>query len=1112
MRGIRQWLEAIGLPQYADAFERNDIDVDILSDLSEEDLHRLGVSLGHGKRILRALLGAADLGAASAQHPESATLDGERRQVTVLFCDLVGSTELSGRLDPEAYRAVLSGYHQIAIRAIQRFEGYVAQVQGDGILAYFGYPLAHESEADRAIRAALEVIAGLQAGNANASEPLSARIGIASGLVVVSHILAADKSAVGETPNLAHRLQRAGNPGEVLVAARTWELAGGAFEYEDRGPLALKGLAHPVHAYRVTGLSAVASRFDASIRGHLTPLVGRGQEMSLLLERWNVACAGEGQVVLLQGEAGIGKSRMLRAFRDRVGAALEVALQFQCSPYHSNSAFYPLVDQLERALGFGREDGSDAKLDGLEAWLQGQMGRSRTDCSLLARAMVIACEKRYGVLEMSPQRQKEDTVALLVDLIEHQARQRATAVLFEDVHWADPTTVEVLTALVDRVRGLPLLVLLTYRPEFTPPWLSRAHVTLIALNRLSRVQGASVVLGVLADKPLPAELVAQIVDKTDGVPLFLEELTKAVRESELLVDLGDRYGVSGRLEKLAIPNTLRDSLMARLDRLIPVKEIAQIGAVIGREFSHELVRAVTPMGEAQLREALERLTASALVFRRGAGSQASYLFKHALVQDAAYDSLLVSKRQALHRQIAAVIEARMPEKVRSEPELLAHHYTEAGRIEQALPYWQRAGELAQQRVALQEAIGYFQRGLELCLQLEPCEIRERSELRLRALLGIAWVGLYGYTHPEVAKTLEPALLLRQLPEDAEYTLRVRWGIWVDRLCRGETEESLVRAKQLVSAADELDDESMKLVGHWVSCNSHYFLGNFIDSIWHAERILDAYDADRDRRIADIVTHDPKTIALAYRAAAEWRLGNFERASTSAQCAIEHSRSRRHVFDLCWVHTFLSQTMFADAGDTAAIERSLEEAERIAAEQKMLFFTEVYCPLARAFSLLQLDQPRKAAAEFERVTRQWVGAGLMIWVPSIKASHAEALMAMGDWQDALQLLDEALAQIDQMGWGERSSMSEILRLKGCGLYRCGDTAGAETLFRWSMQVARTQGARSFELRTANSFASLLMEQSRRAEATVLLHQVYDGFVDVGDQRDLREASELIRQLD
>ncbi|MCC7547924.1 MAG: AAA family ATPase [Burkholderiales bacterium] len=1107
MPGIRQWLEAAGLPQYADAFERNDIDVDILADLSEQDLHRLGVSLGHGKRILRTVHGGAD----PAPARQAAALEGERRQVTVLFCDLVGSTELSSRLDPEAYRVVLSGYHQTAIRAIQRFDGYVAQVQGDGILAYFGYPLAHEGEADRAIRAALEILAGLRAGNAGGAEPLGVRIGIASGLVVVSHILASERSAVGETPNLAHRLQATANAGEILVAARTRELAGGGFGYEDCGPIALKGIPHPVHAYRVTGPSAAASRFDASLRGRLTPLVGRAQEVGLLLDRWSVARAREGHVVLLQGEPGIGKSRLLRALCERLGERLEALLQFQCSPYYSNSAFYPFVDQLERALGCAREDGGEARLERLEGWLQGQLGRSRTECSLLARAMAIECEQRYGVLEMSPQRQKEDTVALLVDLIAQQALRRATAVLFEDVHWADPTTVEVLTALVDRAGALPLLVVITYRPEFTPPWLSRAHVTLIALNRLSRAQGASLVLGVVGDKPLPAELVTQIVDRTDGVPLFLEELTKAVRESELLVDLGDRYGVSGRLEKLSILDTLRDSLMARLDRLIPVKEIAQIGAVIGRQFSHELVRAVTPMGEAQLREALERLSASGLVFRRGTGEQASYLFKHALVQDAAYDSLLLGRRQGLHAQIAAAIEARFAEQVRSEPELLAHHYTEAGRIEQALPYWQRAGELAQQRVALQEAIGYFQRGLESCLTLEQGDTREQFELRLRALLGIACVELNGYTHPQVAATLEPALRLKQGREDAPYTLRVRWGIWVDRMCRGEVEESLSRARELAAIAEEIGDPGMQLVGDWVCCNSLYFLGDFHDSIRHADRILERYDGERDAQVASVVNHDPKTIAYAYRAAAQWRCGFPARAMASARLAVEHSMRRGHHFNLCWVRCFLSHTLLADARDTDVQAAYLDHAERVAAEQKLPFFTLVYGPLSRAFWRLHLGDAGRAATAFQQVTQDWIGAGLQVWLPYIKAAHAQALMRIDDVTGALHLLDEGLEQIARPGWGERGSLSEVLRLKAECLRRSGPHHEVVDLFEESLSIARAQGARAWELRTATSYAEYLNERSEAYRARALLQPVYEWFSEGHGTGDLQDAKRLLERM-
>jgi class 3 adenylate cyclase/predicted ATPase len=1121
MQTIRQWLEGVGLPEYAEAFEANDVEPDVLAALTEEDLHRLGVSLGHGKRILLALREASALipdrsrlngvGAKIPSLVESLTVRGERRQVTVLFCDLVGSTALSNTHDPEEYRSILSRYHESCIAAIQRFEGFVAQIQGDGILAYFGYPLAHEGEAERAVRAALYIVEALTRLDVGSAGPLCVRIGIASGLVVVSHILASDKSAVGETPNLAARLQTVAQPGEVMVSERTRSLAGGGFEYDYRGIHALKGIAEPTGAWKVVGPSDAVSRFDAATRGGLTPMVGREQEIGLLQDRWELSRAGEGQVVLLQGEAGIGKSRMLRAFREKLSARIEIALQYQCSPYYVNSAFYPIADHLERALKFQRDDSSEQKLDKIEGRLIGELKRSRDDCSLLARALSIPCEERYGQLEMSPQKQKDHTISLLVDLVAAIARAQATVMLFEDVHWADPTTVEVLGALIDHTEKLPLLVLITYRPEFTPPWFARSHVTPLALTRLSRAQGATIVLRVAGGKPLPADLVTQVVDKTDGVPLFLEELTKAVLESNLIIDLGDRYDYSGSVDKLTIPNTLRDSLMARLDRLIPVKEIAQIGACLGREFSYELVATVSPMSEAQLNEALEKLTLSELVFRRGSPPEAVYIFKHALVQDAAYDSLLKTKRQELHAQIAEAIRERFPSKAEIEPELLAHHYTEAGLFGTAIPYWQKAGELAQQRVALQEAIGHYQRGLGLVQQLHASRERDTDELQLRTLLGMAWVALQGYTHPQVAANLEPALQLDQSLDGSDCTLRILWGLWVYRLCVGQVEASLAWAERLIATADVRDNEDMRLAGHWAACNSHYFLGNFRQSIHHADVILARYNAVRDGHLADLISHDPKTIALGYKAGAEWILGFPHRARATANAAVSNADQRKHAFDMCWVRVFTAHEVFNYLEDAVAMESSLRNCEQIALDQHLIFFLKVYCPLLRALCLLHAGCAIDASVQFTEALSQWRNAGMLIAAPPFKAQHADSAARSGDVDFALTLLDEAFDQIDRPGWQERFALSNILRIRACALHQARRTVEAEATFQEALDVARAQQAKSWELRAAISYARLLKDEGRGEEATSLLQPIYQWFTEGHDTHDLCSARALLEEL-
>ena len=568
------------------------------------------------------------------------------------------------------------------------------------------------------------------------------------------------KLAVGSTPNLAARLQGLAAADQIVIAASTRRLVGNAFELTDLGEHDLKGIAEPVHAWRVERALVTESRFDANRGGSaLTPLVGREEELDLLLRRWSQAKDGEGQVVLLSGEPGIGKSRILSALRERLEAQGVQALRFQCSPYYVNSAFWPIIDNFERTLKFARDETADAKLDKLEALIVTHYGRPLADVRFVASILSIPCEQRYGALPMTPQKHKDETLRTLVDLTEAAARQQPSVMLFEDAHWADPTTLEVLDLLIDRVKTVPLLVVLTHRPEFQSRWSEQGHVGALNLSKLTRAQSAAMVSALAGGKALPAALLEQILTRTDGVPLFVEELTKSILESGELKEAGDHYEYAGSARAVTIPATLRDSLMARLDRFMPVKEIAQIGAAIGREFSYELIAAVAPMPQAQLDDALARLSESGLAFRRGTPPDAVYTFKHALVQDAAYDSLLKSRRQELHAKIARVIEQRFPNIKTTEPEVLAHHLTAAGLAEAAIPLWQAAGELALKRMALTEAISHLNQGLELVSTLPRSSQRDASELGLRSRLGTAWLALKGWAAPEVWTSLHPALAL-----------------------------------------------------------------------------------------------------------------------------------------------------------------------------------------------------------------------------------------------------------------------------------------------------------------------------------------------------------------
>ncbi|HJX20943.1 MAG TPA: AAA family ATPase, partial [Steroidobacteraceae bacterium] len=675
------------------------------------------------------------------------------------------------------------------------------------------------------------------------------RIGIAAGIVVVAP---GERNVVGETMNLASRLQGVAEPGGVVVSDRVYRLAGGEFDYEDLGELDLKGIAASTRAYNVLGVSAAASRFDAVVRETVSPLVGRTHEMEALLERWQAVCdRGAGQAVLLSGEPGFGKSRISSALLERLGAEGVRSLRFQCSPFFVNSAFYPFISSVERMLDFGRDEAPASRLDKLEALVVGHYGLPRSDLPFVAAMLSLPCEDRYGPLTMAPRLVKEETIRVLVDVVKAAARTERSLVLFEDVHWADPTTLETIGLLIDRLGGIPVLVVLTHRPEFVQPWSRYTWVTTLDLGRLAATQSRELISNLTAGKALPPAVVEQIIAKTDGVPLFVEELTKTIIESGDLVERGDRYHYAGTSFSVAIPETLRDSLMARLDRFAPVKRIAQVGAVIGREFAYELIAEIEMMSEAALADVLSRLVASELAFCRGEIPDAVYTFKHALVQDAAYDSLLKSQRTLLHGKIARALEKRWPESRDTKPELLAHHYTAAGLFEAATPYWQRAGELAMQRFALPEAITHLSNGMILIEKLPAGPERDLRELGLRTVLGPAVVAQHGWGQSEVSRILEPAWSLAESLNHRPAYAPVLHSLWVHYLCVDQLAVSLQSAEKLLAAGAATQDDGLEIVGHRAAVGSYYWLGDFTAARRYGDALHALYDPRRHWHIAQL---------------------------------------------------------------------------------------------------------------------------------------------------------------------------------------------------------------------------------------------------------------------
>jgi class 3 adenylate cyclase/tetratricopeptide (TPR) repeat protein len=1040
-------------------------------------------------------------------------MSAERRQLTVLFCDLVGSTALSKQLDPEELRAIMHAYQHACRGAIERYGGHVAQFLGDGVMAYFGWPRAHEDAAERALRAALAIVSRLK--GVDAPTPLRVHIGVATGPVVVGESGSGDEAepalAVGEAPNLAARLQSLAGADEVVIAPSTHALAGSVFVYEDLGPHALKGVVEPVQAWRVLGVSAAEARFDVTRAARLTPLVGREEELGLLLRRWEQAKDGEGQVVLVCGEAGIGKSRLAQALLERIAGEPHRRLRYQCSPHHTQSAFHPIIEHLLRAGRFSAEDPEEARMAKVEALMAAAQAEDPRAVPLIAALLDVPTAGRYPPLDYAPQKQKDETVRTLARQLIALSRDAPVLLSLEDAHWIDPSSLEAFDHLVPLVQTERVLAVITFRPEFSPPWTGQSHVTLLTLNRLGTRQTVELARRVAGPRAVPDDVLRQIAARTDGVPLFAEELTKSVLESGLLSDRPDRLGVATPLPALAIPATLRDSLMARLDRLAPVKEVAQAGACIGREFDYALLSAVTSIPGPGLDHALDELVGSGLVFQRGRPPDASYSFKHALVRDAAYESLLRARRVQIHARIGEALAQHFPATVAAQPEIVAEHYTAAELPEKAIPYWRQAGEVAHRRMAFRESIAHLERGIGLLGKVEPGAGRDRLELDLRTALGMTSIALHGWAHPDVEGNLGRAWELEEQLGGGAQSLRILWGLWVNRMCSGRARESLTLGERLLAVAEERGDPSVRLLGFNATSLSHCWLGEPAEAVRAADAVLAAYDPGRDRSLADLTYYDAKTTALCYKSVAQWTLGYPDSAATLAKQALALCRDRRSAVELGWVLHFLFVFVFHPRREPERCGPLLDEFERVVREHGLLFLEQGMVPLCRALLHLQLDQPREAEAELRVVIRRWSEAGMGSSIPLWKACQAQAAGRLDRLDQGLALVEEALEQMERSGWEERFALPESLRIKGWLLQRRGELAQAEACFRDAVGVARGQRAKSFELRTATSLARLWQSQGKDREAYELLAPVYGWFTEGFDTADLKDAEALLRQL-
>ncbi|MCK1512203.1 AAA family ATPase [Bradyrhizobium sp. 190] len=1102
---ISSWLRGLGLERHEQAFRENAIDEAILPKLTAEDLKDLGVTaVGHRRILLDAIAALRPETCRDTAEPFGSggkVPEAERRQLTVMFVDLVGSTALSARLDPEELRDIIGAYHRRCAEVITNSGGFVAKYLGDGVLAYFGYPQAHEEDAEQAVRAGLALIESMAQLDARPETSLQARVGIATGLVVVGDLLgegaAQEQAVIGETPNLAARLQGLAEPNTVVIADSTRRMLGGLFDYRDLGTLPVAGFDYPVHVWRALGASLVGSRFEA-LRAASTPLIGREEEIALLTRRWERAKDGDGSVVLIVGEPGIGKSRIAQTLLEQLGKEPHTRLRYFCSPHHQHSAFYPSITQLEEAAGFRREDTAETRLDKLVAVLAIANKDLSEAVPLLADLLSIPTGDRYPPLNFTPQKRKEKTVHVQVAQVEGLAARQPLLMLWEDIHWSDPTTLEWLDLLIDRAATLRVLMILTFRPEFTPPWVGRPHVTLLSLNRLPPRRRAEMIAHVTGGKTLPKEIADQIIDRTDGVPLFIEELTKSVLESGWMTGPGNH---------LTIPTTLQASLLARLDRLAPTREVAQIAATLGRQFSHELISAVAEMPQLRLEGALEQLIRAELVFRRGTPPDATYTFKHALVQDAAYSTLLRARRQQLHGRIATTLERQFSEIAAAQPELMAQHCAGAGLVEKAIEYWDKAGRLAVQRSTMAEAAAHFGKALELLASLPKSPQRQSSELSLQLALAGALVAAKGWASPQAGEAYARAReLCREAPEGSQLAIALG-GAWSFLHNRAEFRAARQLADELAVLSENRNDSDTKLMAHRNLGISHLFHAKFSRALNHLKQALNLYDP-AEHRPPRLAPHDIRVICDSFVAWTLLLLGQSDQALVQSRHALAWARELSQPYTLAFA-LHVNCVFHQLRGDGAILAERAEELVTLATEQGFPHFVGTGTCF-RGWALLALGGSIEEA--ISRI--QWGLAakratGAEIKVPYYLGLLAEAHRRANRTAEGITLLVEALAVVERTD--ERWYEAELCRLMAEVLITTSDRHDAERWLCRALQTAQKQDARHWELRAAISLARLWRDQDRRTDARDLLAPIYACFTEGFETPNLKEAAALLDEL-
>ena len=1107
---IAEWLGRHGLGQYAQTFAENHIDYSVLPDLTEDDLEKLGISLGHRKKLLRAIdavwgtrqardtTKVARTGAEAtspAQHREA-----EFRQITVMFCDLVGSTQLSEKLDPEDLQKIIDSYRRECSTAIRRYGGEVARYLGDGVLAFFGWPYAHEDDAPRAVHAALEIVSVVT--KISESVTLACRVGVCSGPVVVGEIRNSTASwsmdAVGETPNIAARLQTLAEPDTVLISESTRRLVSATFDLQGLGPQALKGITEPVRAYRVLAAKSAGSRFEAAHAGTLTPLVGRSSELRLLLDRWEKVKEGDGQVILLSGIPGVGKSRLLHELKSHVEEEPHILLHHQCSPYHNQSAFHPVIEQIEQAAHLIAREADADKITKLQAYLPRSTNSSIEPLLLIANLLSISTENQQHLSELTPQQIKNRTISTLVEMLLAFSVQRPTLCIFEDAHWLDPSTLELLELMISRIAHARVLLIVSSRPEFRPTWLAHANVSTHSLTRLSQAEVKTMIRDLLRGGNMPQKLVDQIIEKADGVPLFIEELTS----STLSAPLRETLGHTEQPASLRVPETLSDALMERLDRAAPSRRVAQIAAVIGREFSDDLLSAAARIDEEDMQSALSLLEQADIIYRVGISPFVRLAFKHVLLRDAIYDSLLKSKRQQIHADIAAILVHDFPKLVENQPEVLALHYQEASNHQMAIRYWFESGQRALAHSANVEAIANFRKALQLLNALPETPERIKQEIDIQLALGIPLIAVRGYTAAETREAFSRArTLCLRLGDIPEY-FQALFGLWGNHWMCGKNDEALRMADEFLSRSRALSDPVLLMVANRVMGSTLLTLGDFQSSASHFEETIRLSTGREERPLYNLYMVGPRAASLLLLSWDLWILGYPDQALSRVSEALASGKDLGHPYTVAFAH-YMTSVVHLLRGDAAHALESAERSFEMSQEQRFSLYA-ILSRISRGRAIGELGRLGEARVELTQGIDEARRNGVGFMLPMMDSWLADVHTKTGENEYALSFVERALTNIGDVTG--RSWEAELHRQRAQILLALDPSKlrEAESHLQKSIEVARGQSAKSLELRAATNLAELWRAQGRPDEARALLEPICHWFNEGAETADLKQA--------